>query len=199
MYHAQAERERLAESSGNLEDFFRSLQMKITIGRTDHETLPRVTELTQKTNQFNLTTRRYTESEMAAICADARCRVYWLKLEDRFGPNGIVGVLILRREGKEEWLIDTFLLSCRVIGRTVEEAFLGWAVRELKELGAAGITGEYIPTAKNGMVAKLYDKLGFMLKESNEKGTRWALDLEQKSIAVPAWFEIADQERIAAQ
>jgi predicted enzyme involved in methoxymalonyl-ACP biosynthesis len=108
-------------------------------------------------------------------------------------------VLILRREGKEEWLIDTFLLSCRVIGRTVEEAFLGWAVRELKELGAAGITGEYIPTAKNGMVAKLYDKLGFMLKESNEKGTRWALDLEQKSIAVPAWFEIADQERIAAQ
>ena len=97
MYHAQAERERLAESAGNLEDFFRSLQMKITIGGADLETLPRVTELTQKTNQFNLTTRRYTEPELAAISANEGYRIYWLKLEDRFGPNGIVGVLILRR------------------------------------------------------------------------------------------------------
>jgi FkbH-like protein len=199
MYHAQAERERLAESAGNIEDFLRSLQMKIAIGRADHGTLPRLAELTRKTNQFNLTTRRYTESELAAISADAGCRVYWLKLEDRFGPNGIVGALILRKEGKEQWLIDTFLLSCRVIGRTVEEAFLGWALRELKKLGAAGIVGEYIPTAKNGMAANLYDKLGFTLKDSDEKRTRWALDLKQGSIAVPAWFEIADQERIAAQ
>jgi FkbH-like protein len=199
MYHAQAERERLAENSGNLEDFFRSLQMKIAIGKADYETLPRVTELTQKTNQFNLTTRRYTESELAAISAEEGYRVYWLKLEDRFGPNGIIGVLILRRVSKEQWSIDTFLLSCRVIGRTVEEALLGYAVRELKELGATGITGEYIPTAKNGMVANLYDKLGFTLIDSNEKRTRWMLDLNRKSIAVPAWFEIADHERIIAQ
>ena len=199
MYHAQAERERLAESAGNLEDFFRSLQMKITIGGADLETLPRVTELTQKTNQFNLTTRRYTEPELAAISANEGYRIYWLKLEDRFGPNGIVGVLILRRESEEHWSIDTFLLSCRVIGRTVEEAFLGWAVREIRELGATGIMGEYIPTAKNGIVANLYDKLGFTLKDSNEKRTRWALDLGQRSIAVPEWFEIVDQERMAAR
>lgn len=199
MYYAQAERERLAESSGNLEDFFRSLQMRITIGRADHETLPRVTELTQKTNQFNLTTRRYTESELAAISADQNCRVYWLNLEDRFGSNGIVGALILRRQSAEQWHIDTFLLSCRVIGRTVENAFLGYAVRELKKLGTTSITGEYIPTAKNGMVASLYDKLEFARAENNEKLTMWVLDLNRKSIAVPEWFEITDRERIAAQ
>jgi FkbH-like protein len=131
--------------------------------------------------------------------ADQECRIYWIKLEDRFGPNGIIGVLILRRQREEEWHIDTFLLSCRVIGRTVEEAFLGWAVSELKKLGATSITAEYIPTAKNGMVANLYDKLEFTRTDSNEKGTTWALDLSRKSIAVPEWFEIADQERVAAQ
>ena len=192
MYHAQAERERLAESAGDLKDFFRSLQMKITIATVDHETLPRVSELTRKTNQFNLTARRYTESELAAMSADPGCRVYWLKLEDRFGPNGIVGVLILRRQSAERWHIDTFLLSCRVIGRTVEEALLGYAVRELQELGATCITGEYIPTAKNGMVANLYGKLDFARTGSSEKRTEWALDLKQKSMAVPEWFEIAD-------
>ena len=199
MYHAQVERERLAGDAGNLEDFYRSLQMKITIGRADHETIPRVTELTQKTNQFNLTTRRYTEPEIASISADGECRVYWLKLEDRFGPNGIVGVLILRRECRKQWSIDTFLLSCRVIGRTVEEAFLGWTLRELKGLGATEIMGEYIPTAKNVIAANLYDKLGFTLIDTNDKRTMWTIDLEQRSITVPAWFEIADQERIAAQ
>jgi FkbH-like protein len=199
MYHAQAERKRLEESSGNLDAFFRSLQMKLTISTVDSQTLPRVAQLTQKTNQFNLTTRRYTESEIAAMSADVGCRVYWLKLEDRFGPNGIVGVLILRKQSAEWWHIDTFLLSCRVIGRTVEDALLGYAVRDLKELGATCITGEYIPTAKNGIVENLYGKLDFTPKDSDENRTTWALDLNQKSITVPEWFEITDHERITAQ
>jgi FkbH-like protein len=198
MYHAQAERKHLEENSGDLDAFLRSLQMKLTISTVDSQTMPRVAQLTQKTNQFNLTTRRYTESEIAAMSADVGCRIYWLKLEDRFGPNGIVGVLILRKQSTEWWHIDTFLLSCRVIGRTVEEAFLGYAVRDLKELGATCITGEYIPSAKNGIVANLYGKLDFMPKGSDENRTTWALDLNQKSIKVPEWFEITDQERITA-
>jgi FkbH-like protein len=199
MYHARTERERLVESGGNLEEFYRSLQMKLTIATADCETLPRVSQLTQKTNQFNLTARRYTESELAAISADEGWRVYWLKLEDRFGKDGIVGVLILRRESVERWHIDTFLLSCRVIGRTVEEALLGCAVRDLKELGATCITGEYIPTGRNGMVAALYDKLDFTRIDSDENRTRWALDLNQKSIVAPNWFEITYKERITAR
>jgi FkbH-like protein len=198
-YHARTERKRLAESAGDLEEFFWSLQMKLTIGTVDGETLPRVSQLTQKTNQFNLTARRYTESELAAISAEEGCRIYWLKLEDRFGKDGIVGVLILRRESMERWHIDTFLLSCRVIGRTVEEALLGCAVRHLKELGATCITGEYIPTGKNGMVAHLYDKLDFTRIDSDGNRTRWALDLNQKSMVVPKWFKITDNERITAQ
>jgi len=173
--------------------------MILTIGTVDSETLPRVSQLTQKTNQFNLTARRYTESELAAMSADIGCRVYCLKLEDRFGPNGIISVLILRRQSAERWHIDTFLLSCRVIGRTVEEAFLGYAVRDPQELGATCITGEYIPTAINGMVAILYDKLGFTRTDSDENQTKWALDLNQKSLGVPKRFEITDRERITEQ
>ncbi len=199
MYHAQAKRQHLAESAGNLDDFFRSLQMKLTIATVDHETLPRVAQLTQKTNQFNLTARRYTESELAAMCADPGCLVYWLKLEDRFGPNGIVGVLILRRQGAERWHIDTFLLSCRVIGRTVEEALLGFAVCDLRELGATCITGEYIPTAKNGMAAKLFEKLGFTRRDNDGKQTLWELDLRRKTVAIPEWFSVIPLERTTAQ
>jgi FkbH-like protein len=172
--------------------------MKLTIGTVDHEILPRVSQLTMKTNQFNLTTRRYTEPEIAAMSADPGYRVYWIKLEDRFGPNGIVGVLILRRQGAERWHIDTFLLSCRVIGRTVEEALLGYAVRDLQELGAACITGEYIPTAKNGMVADFYGKLDFARTDSNGKRTIWELDLRRKTVAIPEWFSVIALERTTA-
>lgn len=199
MYHAQAERDHLAASAGNLEDFYRSLQMKVTIANVDSETLPRVAQLTQKTNQFNLTTRRYTEPEIEVFSADPKCRVYWVNLEDRFGPNGIVGVLILKRQSGEQWHIDTFLLSCRVIGRTLEEAFLGYAVREVQELGATSITGEYIPTAKNGIVANLYDKLGFTSTESSENGSKWVLDLRQKSVAIPEWFDVSSLARTIRQ
>jgi predicted enzyme involved in methoxymalonyl-ACP biosynthesis len=98
----------------------------------------------------------------------------------------------------ERWHVDTFLLSCRIIGRTVEEALLDYAVRDLKELGATCITGEYIPTGKNGMVADLYDRLEFTRVSGDQSGTRWALDLNQRSITAPKWFEVTDQERISA-
>jgi len=198
MYQVQVERKRLEESARNLDTFFRSLQMKLTISTVDAQTLPRVAQLTQKTNQFNLTTRRYTESEIAALSADVGCRIYWLKLEDRFGPNGIVGVLILRKQSADLWHIDTFLLSCRVIGRTVEQALLGYAIHDLKELGATCLTGEYFPTAKNEIVATLYANLGFTPTGSGENRTTWALDLNQKLITVPEWFEFTDHERITA-
>src|SRR6185295_1366406 len=106
------------QAAPNLEEFLWSLKMEAEIGTVDAETLPRISQLTNKTNQFNLTTRRYSEQQVKDMAADPNYGVYWLRLRDRFGDNGIIGVGIshLRGDAVE---IDTFLLSCRVIGRGI--------------------------------------------------------------------------------
>jgi FkbH-like protein len=184
---AQAERRKLATASASLDDFYRTLQMRARIGLADSFTIPRIAQLTQKTNQFNLTTRRYTEAEIAAIGRDTDCVIWWLELSDRFGPSGIVGVLILKRQSPDTWLIDTFLLSCRVMGRTAENAFLAAVAREL---GAARLIGEFRPTAKNFPVRDLYSRLGFQLLHRVQDGELWELNLANAPLKTPAWFEI---------
>lgn len=186
MYQAQSQRNAMATAAGeDLESFYRSLDMKVTIGRADEKSIPRVAQLTQKTNQFNLTTRRYTEAEVARFSRQPETRVYWLDLADRFGPNGIVGVMIVRERGAARWEIDTFLMSCRIIGRTVEKAFVNFVAAELAADGAVMLIGKYIPTEKNAVVANLYDQLGF-----ERRGDGWVLDLTQASTAIPDWFEL---------
>lgn len=196
MYHQEAERQKEATAAANIEDFYRSLGMKITIGVADGGTLPRIAQLTQKTNQFNLTTRRYAEPEIETLLSDPGYRVYWLSLQDKFGPSGIVGVLILRESRPHAWLIDTFLMSCRVMGRTVEAAFLG-TVSDLLRIreDARELIGEYIPTQKNSPVENLYSRLGFSLLASASQGTLWSLNLESRRIEIPEWFEITDETR----
>lgn len=186
-YQAQAERRKLEEAAGSLEDFYRGLEMQAKIGRADSFTIPRIAQLTQKTNQFNATTRRYTEPEIRAMSADAGCAIFWLDLADRFGPSGVVGVLILKRENADTWLIDTFLLSCRVMGRTAENAFLAVAAREV---AAERLIGEYRPTAKNAPVKELYPKLGFELAREEGESRFWEINLKRKAIEIPEWFEI---------
>ncbi len=186
-YKAQAERSKLAESASSLEDFYRSLQMQAKIGLADSFTIPRIAQLTQKTNQFNLTTRRYTEAEIKAINQDPDCAIWWLNLADQFGPNGIVGVLILRRQSPDTWLIDTFLLSCRVMGRTVEDAFLAVVTREL---GQVTLIGEFRPTSKNHPVRDLYPRLGFRLLRQVDDTDFWELNLSSTPLQPPPWFEI---------
>jgi FkbH-like protein len=186
-YQGQAERRKLAASSSSLEDFYRTLQMRARIGQADSFTVPRIAQLTQKTNQFNLTTRRYSEAEITAINGDPDCAIWWLDLSDRFGPSGLVGVLILKRRSPDIWLIDTFLLSCRVMGRTAENAFLAIVAREI---GAAKLVGEFKPTAKNLPVRDLYARLGFQALPQGEAGEFWELNLSKKSLELPGWFEI---------
>jgi len=190
LYRAQAQRRKLQATATSLEDFYRSLEMRATIGVADSFTIPRIAQLTQKTNQFNLTTRRYTEAEITDLANSPESLVYWLELTDRFGSNGIVGVLILRALTKETWLVDTFLLSCRVMGRTVENAFLGFACDVLRAKGAKKLIGEYRPTAKNAPVADLYPRLGFRLVEQRQDSQLWELDLERQQVEIPEWFEI---------
>ena len=187
VYRAQSERRKLETSAGSLEEFYRTLQMRAKIGVADAFTIPRIAQLTQKTNQFNLTTHRYTEAEIRAISQGSDCAVWWLDLADRFGPNGIVGVLILKRDPSEAWIIDTFLLSCRVMGRTVERAFLATVAREL---GAARLIGEYRPTAKNAPARGVYPQLGFRPMRQGPESELWELDLAVAPLEPPCWFEI---------
>jgi FkbH-like protein len=190
-YRAEGERRTLLESaSGNLESYYRSLEMTARIGFADSFTIPRIAQLAQKTNQFNLTTRRYSEADIRALSEAPDVLVLWLGLTDRFSDNGIVGVMILHQFSAGEWRIDTLLLSCRVIGRTVENAFVGFACRMLMDRSAEYLVGEYHPTRKNVVTANLYPDLGFQLIGEQEGITRWRLALRERPVAIPEWITI---------
>jgi FkbH-like protein len=151
--------------------------MELVWKEFDQIGLQRITQLINKTNQFNLTTRRYTEEQVQALLETPDAFGLQLRLLDRFGDNGVIAIVIGRREG-EAALIDTWLMSCRVLGRQVEEATLGLVAAAAEKLGAKTLIGEYLPTAKNGMVKEHYSKLGFTLSDANPDGsTKWRLDL----------------------
>ena len=148
MYHEQQERTQLAQSVNSLEDFYRSLDQEVVIAPVGPDTIARVAQLTQKTNQYNVTTRRYTEQQIEEFASQPGCGVYSVHVKDRFGDNGIVGVLITRID-EDICEIDTFLLSCRVIGRTIETAMLGFVSSTSKAKGAKRLQGWFLPTKKN--------------------------------------------------
>ena len=189
-YRLQAERRKLALESASIEDYYRSLGMSARIGFADGITVPRIAQLVQKTNQFNLTTRRYTEAEVACFASARDTMVLWMELDDRFGPNGLVGVMILRQQDSSTWRIDTLLLSCRVIGRTAENAFLAQACKLLRERGGTWLIGEYRPSLRNAVAAELYAKLGFQPAGQSNESAFWELDLSGSGIRAPAWIEV---------
>ena len=162
MYRAQAARRELEQSSAtpDLKEFLRELQMKVAIEPATSFSIPRIAQLTQKTNQMNTTTRRYTEAQVQSFVTDPECGVYSVSASDRFGDHGIIGVLILQHEGVD-CRIDAFLLSCRVIGRGIEETVLEFAAAQARERGRHRLVGEFIPTAKNAPAADVFPKAGF--------------------------------------
>ena len=199
MYRAEGGRRSLASSTGSLEDYYRSLEMRAEIGCADPASIPRIAQLTQKTNQFNITNRRYTEGEIRQFVASPNALVIWLRLRDRFSDDGIVGVMILRWSDIRSWTIDTFLMSCRIIGRTVENAFLGYVCQVGKRLGALELIGEYVPSKKNNLAANLYRDLGFEPIGSHQGAARWRLPLDEKPILVPEWvaLEVVEEKTYA--
>jgi FkbH-like protein len=195
MYRVQQQRQKLESAAGSREDFYRSLEQEAEIGRVTAATLARVAQLTQKTNQFNLTTRRYTEQEIEQMSDSADWRVYSIRVRDRFSDNGLVGVAALRRH-EHAWEIDTLLLSCRVIGRTVETAFLAYLIDETVAAGASVIEGWFLPTKKNAPASEFYSSHGFRLAEETGKGARWVLDLPQVAVRCPEWIRITPQGEV---
>lgn len=159
-YAQEAERKTLQAAAGSLQDYLRSLEIRIEVGRNRASQLPRIAQLINKTNQFNLTTRRYSETQLRDLMGAAD--VFDFRVIDRFGDMGIVGVVIV--VGAE---IDTFLMSCRALGRQVE----GLMLKHVREAVARPLRASYVPTAKNGMVAEFYEKNGLALL-STEAGVK---------------------------
>ncbi len=159
-YAANAERQRKREDAGDISTYLASLDMRMKWHRfrpVDHE---RTVQLINKTNQFNLTTRRYTGAEVLAVAGDPRAVGLTFRLVDSLGDNGIIAVVIARIEGTTA-VIDTWLMSCRVLGRGVEAATLDVLAREAASLGATSLVGLHVPSEKNAMVRDHYGRLGF--------------------------------------
>ena len=175
-YQNNRARALLQQSSTDLDSYLKSLEMQLIWRPFDRVGLARTVQLINKTNQFNLTTRRYTEDDIARLMGDPNVFGLQFRLVDRLGDNGIIGIVIARRAGVADIVIETWLMSCRVLGRGVEISTLNVVAQQAG--GASRLIGEYRPTAKNGMVRDHYQKLGFSIIETPPDGTVWsALDL----------------------
>jgi FkbH-like protein len=177
-YQSNRERDQLKASATDLGSYLRGLKMRLLWRRFDRVGLRRTVQLINKTNQFNLTTRRYGQADVLDVMTDQHAFGAQLRLVDRFGDNGIIAIVIGRLLEEEDVLIDTWLMSCRVLGRQVEPTTLNLIAALGQQLGGRRLIGEYIPSTKNGMVKDHYAKLGFCAIGAEGANTaRYALDL----------------------
>jgi FkbH-like protein len=169
-YQGNKARDALKESATDLPAYLRGLEMQLVWRRFDRIGLQRIVQLINKSNQFNLTTRRYTDEDVIAVMADPEAFGLQLRLLDRFGDNGVIAIIIGRLDANKDLSVDTWLMSCRVLGRQVEPTTLNLIAAEAQRLGARRVIGEYIPTRKNGMVKDHYARLGFTVTETDPAG-----------------------------
>jgi FkbH-like protein len=194
-YEDNARRVQAQGQFASYEDYLDSLEMTAEIAPFRSVYLERITQLINKTNQFNLTTRRYTLSEIERLSGDPGYVTLYGKLMDKFGDNGLVSVIIGRREGHALHL-DLWLMSCRVVKRDMELAMLDSIVAVCRDQGVTEIYGRYIPTPKNGMVSDHYEKLGFRrVDDDTDNQAIWKLDLRNDYIAKNKHIQIKELVR----
>jgi FkbH-like protein len=169
----------------NIADFLRKSGIVVTIRRTDNESMPRVVQLINKTNQFNLTTKRFTHSELEMILREPDTWLMHMEMYDTFGEYGIIGVSLIRNS-----VIELFLLSCRVLGKDAEVAFISVILHLMKSRGIREATGIYISSEKNIQTVSFYKNCGFTLKETSGRNTIWIKDLSGSIINTPDWFKV---------
>ncbi len=196
-YERNAQRVALKNSVGDVEAYYASLGMEIHFAPFDDIGRSRIVQLINKSNQFNLTTRRYSEAEVAALERDSDCFTLQVRLTDVFGDNGMISVVICRPQSARSWAIDTWLMSCRVLGRTVEQMVLRELILSARERGITRLVGRHIPSGRNDMVRDHYAKLGFT--SSGEEGV-WHLDVAAPEPAATmkvsrAWLQAAPMAR----
>ena len=183
-YAEQRQRNDLHGSVASLEDFYRSIDMHLDVFSVTPVDIARVSQLTQKTNQFNLTTRRYSEADISRFLDDPSFDVFAAKVTDRFGDSGIIAVAIVETKDKTAHL-DTFLMSCRVIGKTIETGILSIIADRLKARGVTTLVGHFVASAKNYPASSFLADHGF--KENKAQG--WQIELLEVSLQVPDWIK----------
>jgi FkbH-like protein len=178
-YQDNAKRVTLQSQMGGVEEYLASLRMEITFAPFDAAGRARIAQLINKSNQFNLTTRRYGEAEVEALSKETSVFTLQVRLTDIFGDNGMIAVAICKPREAATWEIDTWLMSCRVLGRRVEQMVLGEIVDNARQRGIATLVGVYRPTDRNAMVRDHYEKLGFVpLSADDNGGGEWTLSTE---------------------
>lgn len=160
-YQVEAQRVSLQKTFENEADFLKSLDMLSTVSGFTKFNTPRIAQLSQRSNQFNLRTVRYTEADITALAEDPNVIDLSFTLEDKFGDNGLIAVIIMKRQDAETLFVDTWLMSCRVLKRGMENFTLNTMVERARKAGYQRIIGEYLPTTKNKMVEQHYTDLGF--------------------------------------
>jgi len=177
MYRQQSQRSELLGETRNLDEFLASLEMSATIQPFEPISFARITQLVNKTNQFNLTTRRLTVAEVEALATSLAHVTRTVRLKDRFGDHGLISVLIGRIDG-DTLTLDGWLMSCRVLNRGVEQLLLNEVVAAAHRLGLRRVVGSYIQTDRNGLVRDLYKNFGFSAVDAREGVTTWCLDVD---------------------
>ena len=179
MYQENARRAKEEAAFENYEDYLKALYMKAEIKPFAPVYMARIAQLTNKSNQFNLTTRRYSQAEIEKLAADGNYITLYGKLEDKFGDNGVISVVIGHQTG-EVLHIDLWIMSCRVLKRDMEYAMMDRLVEMAQEAGISEIRGYYYPTAKNRMVKEFYSLQGFdKIEEDQEGNSQWSLQLTE--------------------
>lgn len=169
----------------NITEFLQNSDIKIKIRKADPSTLPRIAQLFNKTNQFNLTTMRYSETQLESFTKDSNSHLFYMEMSDRFGDYGIIASALLR-----DTTIDSFLLSCRAFGKQAETAFLLYLLQFLKSLDQKKVRGSYIPSLKNSMTKDFFENTGFTLLEKTSTASVWEFSLTENITEIPDWFEL---------
>jgi len=190
-YKANAERTLLQKSFTSFDDYLKSLEIVLNIQELNSMNLSRIAQMTQKTNQFNLTTKRYTEEDIAAFATQG-AKIYCINVSDKFGDSGITGVAIVTLNEKNKIAdIDSFLLSCRILGKNIEKVFLNYILQQLKNIGILHITSSFVPTAKNKQVSIFYEKNNFSFKTMEADGSKYYFySLEHANLLISDIYRI---------
>ena len=189
-YRNQARREQLRAASASLQDFLRDLRLEASVAEVSGKNLARVTQLINKTNQFNVAARRYTEAQVLALAHDTHGWTGAFQLSDRMDSYGLIGVLICRATASDQWEVDTWLMSCRALGRQLEKFMFDRMIEAALARGIKRITGIYRVSAKNGLVKELYDQFGFRRVAEDAQCVCYELEVPAKLTATGTHIRI---------
>ena len=192
IYQQEHLRKEQSSQFNSIDDYLTSLGLKMKITWDSHIPVSRAAQLTQKTNQFNLTTKRYTEADIHRMLSDSSYRIATFSVEDRYGDYGITGMAIIQRDKVlfSTCVIDSLLMSCRVLGRNIEYRFFDEVVKNIQSNGIEKILAVYQATAKNGQVAQLYDDLGFNLASEIDGCRNYEINLSDFKVKMIKYIEL---------